>query len=169
MAEYMGETQLDRHASLSIVPFEIGFAPACRDLIEALPNWFGIPEANVYYLQMLEVLPAWIAISGRDLVGVISLDQCFPHSFEVHFLAVHPQHHRRGIGRLLVAQVEKEAHRRGGHWLHVKTLAPSHPDPFYAQTRAFYQALGFEPLFESDALWGSENPALVLVKPLQGE
>ncbi|MEY4549315.1 MAG: hypothetical protein RL685_5510, partial [Pseudomonadota bacterium] len=31
---------------------------------------------------------------------------------------------------------------------------------------AFYLARGFTPLFESDRLWGPENPALVLVKAL---
>ena len=48
----------------------------------------------------------------------------------------------------------------------MKTLAPSHPDPFYARTRRFYEAMGFAPLFESDALWGPEDPAIVLVKSL---
>ncbi len=81
-------------------------------------------------------------------------------------MAVHPACHRRGVGRRLVEELEAEARRRGGRWLHVKTLAPSHPDPFYARTRAFYLALGFDPLFESEAIWGPENPAVVLVKAL---
>jgi hypothetical protein len=50
--------------------------------------------------------------------------------------------------------------------LNVKTLAPSHPDPYHARTRAFYQAMGFGPLFETAALWGPENPSAVLVKAL---
>lgn len=82
-------------------------------------------------------------------------------------MAVRPDWHRQGIGRALLAQLEREATARGGRWLHVKTLAPSHPDPFYARTRKFYRAMGFDLLFESEALWGPENPAAVLVKPLQ--
>ena len=77
-----------------------------------------------------------------------------------------PESHRQGIGRTLLAQLETEAASRGGRWIHVKTLAPSHPDPFYARTRKFYEAMGFAPLFESTALWGPENPAVVLVKRL---
>jgi hypothetical protein len=55
---------------------------------------------------------------------------------------------------------------RGAHWLHVKTRGPLTPDPGYEKTRAFYLAQGFEPLFESLALWGPENSALVLVMRL---
>jgi len=32
--------------------------------------------------------------------------------------------------------------------------------------RSFYEAMGFSPLFESQALWGPENPALVLVRAI---
>jgi hypothetical protein len=39
-------------------------------------------------------------------------------------------------------------------------------DPEYEQTRRFYLALGFAPLFESLELWGPENAALILVKHL---
>jgi hypothetical protein len=70
------------------------------------------------------------------------------------------------VGRALLAHLEAEATSRGGRWLHVKTLAPSHPDPFYVRTREFYSAMGFSPLFESSALWGPANPAVVLVKCL---
>jgi ribosomal protein S18 acetylase RimI-like enzyme len=100
------------------------------------------------------------------VVGAAVLAVHFPSSYEIHFLAVHPDCHRQGIGRGLVALLEGEARRRGGCWMHVKTLGPSHPDPFYARTRAFYSALGYQPLFESSAIWGPENPALILIKSL---
>jgi ribosomal protein S18 acetylase RimI-like enzyme len=79
-------------------------------------------------------------------------------------MAVAPNDHREGIGRALLGHIESDARAQGGGWLHVKTLGPSHPDPYYARTRAFYEAMGFEPLFESTTIWGPDNPALVLVK-----
>ncbi len=151
---------------ISIIPYAPEFVAGCRDLIDALPDWFGLPEANAAYLRNLELLPSWLAIDDGKVAGAITLETHFPESFEIHFMAVHPDYHRQGIGRQLVALLEDEVRQRNGRWLHVKTLAPSHPDPFYARTRAFYLALGFEPLFESDALWGSENPAVILVKML---
>jgi len=81
-------------------------------------------------------------------------------------MAVRPEHHRRGIGRALLQQGEREARAQGGRWIQVKTLGVSDPDPHYARTRAFYEAMGFSPLFEGESLWGSENPAVVLVKAL---
>lgn len=149
-----------------ILPYEPHHARACEQLIAALPDWFGIPESNAGYLRNLSRRPSWVAVGGPDLLGAATLEPHFPGSLEVHFMAVRPEHHRRGIGRALLERLEAEARARGGRWLHVKTLAPSHPDPFYARTRAFYEALGFDPLFESEVLWGPENPAVVLVKAL---
>lgn len=152
--------------TLALHPFEARFEKACVELIAALPDWFGIPESNAAYARDLARLPSWVALQGDALLGAITLASHFSGSFEVHFLAVRPEQHRRGIGRRLIDHVEGEARRRGGRWLHVKTLAPSHPDPFYARTRSFYQALGFEPLFESATLFDASNPALVLIKRL---
>ena len=151
---------------VEVVPFAPRFAAASEDLIAALPDWFGLPESNAEYLRNLSRLPSWVALRGGQLVGAVTLEPHFPESFEVHFMAVRPEHHRHGIGKLLLERLEAEARARGGRWLQVKTLGPSHPDSSYARTRAFYEAMGFSPLFESAALWGPENPALVLVKVL---
>jgi hypothetical protein len=62
------------------------------------------------------------------------------------------------VERLLVA--------RGVEYLHVKTLGPSHPDPGYAATRAFYAGLGFRPIEETTAYWGEDQPCVVMVKRL---
>jgi GNAT superfamily N-acetyltransferase len=149
-----------------MLPYEAGFERECSDLVAALPEWFGIPESNAGYLRDLQRLPSWVARRGDDLVGAATLRVHSRDSLEISFMAVRPACHRQGIGRCMVAHLEGEARRQGGRWLHVKTLAASHPDPFYARTRAFYVALGFAPHFESDALWGPRNPAVVLVKTL---
>ena len=150
----------------TMVPFDPRFHRDCEALIAALPDWFGIPESNASYLRNLALLPSWVALIQSGVAGAITLEQHFPSAFEVHFMAVHPDRHRRGIGRALLGHVENVVRASGGQWLHVKTLGPSHPDPFYARTRAFYTAMGFAPLFETTALWGEENPSLVSVKRL---
>ena len=151
---------------VAIEPFATRFRAECEALIAALPAWFGIPESNAAYLANLARLPSWIALLDGRVAGAITLEQHFATSFEVHFMAVRPELHRRGVGRALLRHVEAEARARGGRWLHVKTLAPSDPDSNYARTRAFYEGMGFTPLFESTALWGPENPAVVLVRAL---
>ncbi len=51
-------------------------------------------------------------------------------------------------------------------YLTVKTLSSTHPDPDYAETRAFYAAMGFVPLMELPDLWDPGNPCLVMLKKL---
>ena len=152
---------------LEIVPFHKRFAGGCAALLATVPEWFGIPESNANYLRNLSLLPSWLALAKGEVVGAITLEEHFPESHEVHFMAVRRDHHRRGVGRALLSHLESEAVSRGARWLHVKTLAPSDPDELYARTRAFYQAMGFSPLFVSDALFGDpRNPGVVLVKVL---
>jgi 2-polyprenyl-3-methyl-5-hydroxy-6-metoxy-1,4-benzoquinol methylase len=125
-----------------------------------------VPSPRVRFVRH-DVRSRWpLADASADLVVAMLVLEHVEHQEEVHFMAVRPERHRRGIGRTLLHHLELEARAQGGRWLHVKTLAPSHPDPYYARTRAFYQAMGFTPLFESTALWGPENPTVVLVKPL---
>ena len=151
-------------SDITLLPYSHSHEQDCADIIAALPDWFGIPEANDAYLESLKKFPSWVAIKEEKVVGIITLIRPFPVSFEIHFMAVHPDYHRQGIGKKLVEHVEEEARKNNGKWLHVKTLSPSHPDPFYAHTRQFYYALGFSPLFETDTLWGAENPAVILIK-----
>ena len=152
-----------------IVPYNSDFAEQCAALLATIPEWFGIPESNAAYLRNLGLMPSWVALSGAEVVGAITLEQHFAESFEVHFMAVRRDHHRHGVGRALLAHLEREAVARGARWLQVKTLGPSEPDEGYARTRAFYLAMGFSPLFESEVLFGDpRNPALVLVKALAG-
>lgn len=153
-------------SDVTLQPYSFLFAQDCANIIAALPDWFGIPEANAAYLESLKKFPSWVAINGEKVVGVITLTGPYPGSFEIHFMAVHPDYHRQGIGKKLVKQVEEEARKSEGKWLHVKTLSSAHPDPNYAHTRDFYIALGFTPLFESDTIWGPENPAVILIKSL---
>jgi hypothetical protein len=52
--------------------------------------------------------------------------------------------------------------RSGGvRELHVKTLSSRKSYPPYAETRAFYRAVGFDEIEELD-IWGPENPAVLL-------
>ncbi|MDJ0789828.1 MAG: GNAT family N-acetyltransferase [Myxococcota bacterium] len=133
----------------------------CAALLARLPEWFGIEASNRAYIAGLSELPAFVAEFDGRLVGFASLRPHGPASSEIEVLAVTPDRHRQGVGRALVGRLEAES---PAGFLHVKTLGPSDPDANYARTRAFYAALGFTPLFESTALWGEENPTLVLVK-----
>ena len=139
----------------------------CREILYSLPDWFGIEASNQAYIRSLAELPGAVASVQDRIVGFIALAEHTPKSFEIHVMAVDPNLHRQGAGRALVAWAEERCRDRGARWLHVKTRGPLTPDPHYDRTRAFYLACGFEVLFETLELWGPENAALIMVKPLE--
>lgn len=140
---------------------------ACAEILRALPEWFGIEEATQHYIDMVQTLPTCMAYDVERVVGFLSIKQHSPSSAEIYVMAVHPNYHRRGVGRLLLHQAEQTLRSSGTQFLQVKTLSPSHPDPNYARTRQFYMAQGFVFLEEFPTLWGEQNPCLMLIKSLQ--
>jgi len=157
---------VEQGSELEIVSFEDSMADACESILNALPEWFGIPASNEEYLRSLPRFTTFVARLHGAVVGFVALERHFPESAENHVLAVHPEHHRQGIGKALLERSERWLRSERVELFHVKTLGPSDPYPPYANTRAFYTAFGFRPLFETTALWGPDNPALVLAKPL---
>jgi GNAT superfamily N-acetyltransferase len=138
--------------------------PACDTILHSLPDWFGIEEAIIRYVHHLESLDGYVAEEDGQVVGLIGLLRHNPQSVEIEVMAVRPEHRGKGIGRALVREVENSLKGQERVVLHTKTLSPSDPDTFYAETRAFWKAVGFIPL-EENLLWGKENPCLMLVKP----
>ncbi len=139
-------------------------------LLRSLPGWFGIEESNAGYVSAARELPTYLARPTADPaaepVGVLLARRHYPESAEIHLMAVQPDLHRAGVGRALVQSLEADLAASGCKLLQVKTLGPSHPDPGYALTRAFYDAMAFLPLEELHDLWDQGNPCLIMVKPL---
>jgi len=131
-----------------------------------LPDWFGIEASIVEYTRVSEELPTFVAEVDGEAAGLLALRPTSPAALELHVMAVRREHHRRGIGRALVERAAAYARAEGFTLLHVKTLAPEIDDESYAGTRAFYEAMGFVPLEVIPAVWGPEDPCLLLVRPL---
>jgi len=84
-------------------------------------------------------------------------------------MAVHADHRRRGIGRLLVECAASEMSGEGCRLLFVLTLGPSVPedvDDSYGGTRDFYATMGFIPLREFQLRNWNDAAALMLARPL---
>jgi GNAT superfamily N-acetyltransferase len=73
-------------------------ASAVEHLLEILPAWFALPEANAKYVESAERLPGLIARSGDRTIGVLLYRRHFQAAAEIHLMAVDPQWHRRGVG-----------------------------------------------------------------------
>ena len=146
---------------------ELGTSSLCEPILRSLPGWFGIEEATRHYIERIEDLPTFLATVGTEVAGFLTLELHGEYAAEVYVMGVRPEMHRQGIGRALLAGAEGYLAGEGVEFLQVKTLSPAHPDPGYAQTRAFYLAMGFRPLEEFPDLWGAGNPCLQMVKWLE--
>ena len=156
-----------------------GQGEAAERILRALPAWFGIEAALQEYVHAADELDTLVAVVARpacggqirevrpdQAIGFVTLRETSEDALELHVMGILPSWHRRGIGRALVERAASYARAEGFSLLHVKTLAPSHPDTGYAATRAFYASVGFRPLEELPQVWGAENPCLLLVRPL---
>ncbi|WP_454851460.1 GNAT family N-acetyltransferase [Promicromonospora soli] len=159
----------------------LGRSDAAHDILEELPEWFGIDRFTHEYVEAAAKFPNYVAVAVpespsdvgpdggdvplEDVLGVLLVDQRYPTSAEVHLLAVRRKHHRAGIGRTLMERVEDDLRAQGVRLLSVKTLGPSASDPDFDRTRAFYTACGFHPVEEFPDLW-VDNPCLLMVKAL---
>jgi GNAT superfamily N-acetyltransferase len=111
----------------------------CRSVLEALPDWFGIPKAIDQFCRDARDLRMWVARTkdktGNDeVVGLVTLLQHFPVTAELHLIAIRAQYHRKGLGHKLLTAAETHLKQTETQILTVKTLAPSASDRFYART-----------------------------------
>ena len=135
-----------------------GGGPTCALLLDQLPTWFGIPEANAAYVAAADTHPSVIAsVDGVD-VGITTVTHHSPYAAEVHLMAVAPAHHRHGIGTAMLRHLEGRLADAGVEFLQVKTLSAAHPDAGYAATRAFYLAYGFRAARGVPDAVGREQP-----------
>ncbi len=142
-------------------------ARIAREVLEALPEWFGIPEAREDYIRDSRDMVFHAAYADGTPVGFIALTMHNEHTAEVHVMGVKKPYHRRGIGAALIDRAERFCRAGGYGLLEVKTLDASRENAEYADTRAFYQAMGFLPLECIPELWGEANPCLIMVKPIR--
>ena len=148
---------------VSVRPLQKSDSPACVGILRALPQWFGIESAIVDYGRDLESLDGFVALDDSQPVGFVGLKRYGARSVEINVIGVLPGHRNAGIGTRLLAEVESSL-PDAVRLLHMKTLAPSHPDENYKETRAFWEAKGFIPM-DAHLLWGEDNPCQVMVKP----
>lgn len=140
------------------------YADNCVAILRMLPQWFGMEQSIVNYGVDLTHLPTFVAEVNRETVGFLTLKIHTVYAAEIWVMGVHPEYHRRGIGKALLAKAERYLQQQGKEYLQVKTISAADSSPSYAKTRAFYEAVGFRPLEELTELWSEENPCLMMIK-----
>jgi GNAT superfamily N-acetyltransferase len=156
-----------RLPNVSILPPATGLAAACEPILRSLPAWFGIEESIMEYVEAIEQMPTVLAMHQDQAIGFMTIEQHFPGSAELHVLAIRPEWHRKGVGRALLHASESHARRMGARFLQVKTISARQECAAYAETRKWYEAVGFVPLTEFPTLWGEDGPCLQMIKVLE--
>jgi len=170
-----GTKEIGRHdlgvesdGAFQLRDYTSGAGPVCRQILEALPHWFGIPESVRDFVAVADHSPSVVAsLDGAD-VGITTVVIHSPYAAEVYVMGVRPEYHRRGIGRMMLGHVEHGLAQARVEYLPVKTLSAAKPDAGYERTRAFYLSHGFRPLQEFPDLWDTQNPALQMIKLVTG-
>ena len=133
-------------------------------VLKDLPEWFGIPESTQAYIEGAKDLRVWAAYQASDVVGFISLSYSSEDCAEIDCLGVKKSFQGQGIGRELIATLEREAVKQVDY-LQVKTVAEgSNKD--YDRTNVFYRSVGFKKLEIFPQLWDPQNPCQILIKKI---
>lgn len=144
----------------------IGIENECERVLRTLPLWFGHEQSLFEYAGNTARFQTFVAEENGQVIAFLSLQCHFPASWEVNCVAVDAAHRNCGIGQSLHQRVEEWLRQQGARTLQVKTLAESHPSPEYAQTRKFYESVGYMPIEVFPTLWEAGLPVLQLVKVL---
>ena len=143
-----------------------GQGKACAEVLQDLPEWFGIEEANKNYSEVAETLPTFVARDGETVIGFMSLMIHAEKSAELYVLGVKQAYHRQGVGKRLLAASEAFLRGSGIQYVQVKTLAALAKDANYEKTRAFYQGQGYVTLEVFPEMWDPQNPCLQMIKSI---
>jgi len=108
----------------------------CRTAIEMIEEALAEPDAEDRY-QFLVAESAGRVVA-YSCFGTIPLTK---GTFDLYWIAVHPDHHAHGVGKALLERSEREIALQGGRIVVVETSSRSE----YEKTRRFYEkTMGYE-------------------------
>ena len=136
-----------------------------RQILEALTDWFGIPEAREEYISSSAEQLFFAACEEDCPIGFLSLKETGRETVEISVMGVLKEFHHQGIGRELFEAAKACAADRGYQFLQVKTVKMGRYDD-YDNTNRFYISMGFREFEVFPLLWGEENPCQVYVMAL---
>lgn len=139
-----------------------------REILEALPDWFGIPEAREAYIADSEKQIFFAALEGGIPKGFLCLKETGKNTVELAVMGVLKELHRQGIGRRLFLAARERARNAGYSFLQVKTVEMGHYREYDA-TNQFYLSLGFREFEVFPTLWDEWNPCQIYVMYLGKE
>lgn len=133
-----------------------------RNVLEALPGWFGIPEAREEYIEDSVGKSFYCACKNEKNIGFLYLKETGKDTVELAVIGVLEEYHQNGIGKSLFEYAKKEIQKRGYSFIQVKTVQMGKYET-YDKTNKFYLALGFKEFEVFPTLWDKWNPCQVYI------
>ena len=139
------------------------------EMAKSLRQWFT--ELGIQQIARdLQTLKGLVALEDENMAGFVTYSINVDETVaELTWIAVHPNLHRKGIGRSLVEALEEVLVRLGVSAFEVSTVADSVEYEPYARTRSFYHALGFTDVRVDRGWYPSGDDRLLLRKLLPTE
>lgn len=139
----------------------------CIEILEALPEWFEIPESRVSYAKESRELPFWTDVENTVARGFIAIKETSRYTVEICVMGVKKEYQRLGIGGKLFDAVYEYAQKKGYEFIQVKTVREGMYQE-YDLTNKFYQKVGFRELECLEELWDEANPCQIYVMACGG-
>jgi ribosomal protein S18 acetylase RimI-like enzyme len=136
-----------------------------RTILEALPDWFGIPEAREQYIKESADQPFFAAYDSEKPIGFLCLKETGKETVELCVMGVLKDYHRKGVGMKLFERAKEMAKRQGYSFMQVKTVQMGRYEDYDA-TNHFYLSLGFKEFEVFPTLWDEWNPCQVYIMAL---
>lgn len=131
-------------------------------ILNDLPDWFGLPESTMEYINESKSMPFWASFSGDKPNGFIVLKETSEYTAEIYVMGVLEDEHHSGIGTRLWNHFLQYAKEHGYEYVQVKTVESRNFEE-YDRTNEFYRYLGFRELEVFKTLWGEGCPCQVYV------
>ena len=93
-----------------------------RNILEELPEWFGIPEAREEYIRDSAGKVFFCAMENEKDLGFLYLKETGKDTVELAVMGVLKEYHREGIGKELFNRAKKAAKEMGYSFIQVKTV-----------------------------------------------
>lgn len=136
-----------------------------REILNDLPEWFGLPESTENYIIDSQDKPFLACYVNDEVAGYVVLNATSKDCADIFVMGVKKKFHRMGIGSKLNDAFETMAKKLGYTYSQVKTVKMGHYKE-YDITNNFYMAMGYKKLECFPTLWDEWNPCQIYVKYL---
>ena len=134
-----------------------------REVLNNLPEWFGIPESIDEYVENVKNLHFWIEKDKNIIKGFIALKENSNYTCEIYVIGILKQYQNSGIGKSLFNEFYKYAKNNNYEFIQVKTVKEGFYN-CYDITNKFYKSLGFKEFECFPTLWDKSNPCQIYIK-----